>query len=495
MELLQRLPIDTLLPEIVQCIEVNTISIVRADPGAGKTTRLPPALLNRSGRKVFVLEPRRLAARLAARRVAEELGSNLGQVVGYQVRWEKIGGESTRLWYVTEGVLTIRLLAGESLPRGSIVILDEFHERHLETDLALALLRRLQRSRPDLRVVIMSATVDAEDLSSKLGGVPIVNVVGRSYPVDVLYSPASSAALEEQVATGVARVAEKAENHILVFLPGSAEIRRAMRACEAVARSLSARVLPLYGELSPEDQDAAVLDSDVRKIICSTNLAESSVTINGVGAVVDSGLARVLHHSPWTGFSRLQLEKVSRSSGIQRAGRAGRTGPGVALRLFSQADFVRRPENAPPEILRSELSQLLLQLSASGESLDPEDWIEPLPATHVEVARELLIRLRAFDAEGRITGNGRTMAAMPVHPRLARLVLEGCRADAAYEACELAAKLGDSRFRLDRRGRFFCSSDVDAILAAEISFEARRTKSQLLEVSRRLTPASYSRDP
>ncbi len=202
MELLQRLPIDTLLPEIVQCIEVNTISIVRADPGAGKTTRLPPALLNGGGRKVFVLEPRRLAARMAARRVAEELGSKLGEVVGYQVRWEKTGSEWTRLWYVTEGVLTNRLLSGESLPHGAVVILDEFHERHLETDLALALLRRLQRSRPDLRVVIMSATLDAEDLSGKLGGVPIVNVPGRSYPVDVLYSPASAAPLEEQVASG-----------------------------------------------------------------------------------------------------------------------------------------------------------------------------------------------------------------------------------------------------------------------------------------------------
>src|SRR5947199_3026485 len=185
MELLQRLPIDSLLPEIVQCIEVNTISIVRADPGAGKTTRLPPALLKREGRKVFVLEPRRLAARLAARRVAEELQSKLGDLVGYQVRWEKTGGDSTRLWYLTEGVLTNRLLSRESLPSGSVVILDEFHERHLETDLALALLRRIQRSRPDLRVVIMSATLDAEDLSNRLGRVPVINVAGRSYPVDV----------------------------------------------------------------------------------------------------------------------------------------------------------------------------------------------------------------------------------------------------------------------------------------------------------------------
>ncbi|MFL6447714.1 MAG: ATP-dependent helicase HrpB [Bryobacteraceae bacterium] len=494
MEILQRLPIDTLLPEIVQCIEVNTISIVRADPGAGKTTRLPLALLNRAGRKVFVLEPRRLAARLAARRIAEEMGSKLGEVVGHQVRWEKTGTNSTRLWYLTEGVLTNRLLSGDSLPHGSVVVLDEFHERHLETDLALALMRRLQRSRSDLRVVIMSATLDADDLSRKLGSAPVINVPGPSFPVDVLYSPASSAALEQQVAAGVARVAGLTQDHVLVFLPGSAEIRKAMRTCEPLARSLGARLLPLHGELSPDEQDTAVLDSDIRKVICSTNVAESSVTINRIGAVVDTGLARVLHHSPWTGFSRLQLEKVSRSSAIQRAGRAGRTGRGVALRLFSEADFVRRADNAPPEILRSELSQLLLQLSASGEPLNPDDWIDPPPAMHIEVARELLIRLRAFDAEGAITDDGRTMAALPVHPRLARLVLDGCRADAAHEACELAAKLGDSRFRVAGGERSQFSSDLDAILASEPSFEARRTRSQLLDVCRKAKSVMHGKD-
>jgi ATP-dependent helicase HrpB len=278
------------------------------------------------------------------------------------------------------------------------------------------------------------------------------------------------------------------ENHILVFLPGSAEIRRAMRACEPVARSLRARLVPLYGELSAEEQDAAVLDSDIRRIICSTNVAESSVTINGIGAVVDSGLARVLHHSPWSGFSRLQLEKVSRSSAIQRAGRAGRTGPGTALRLFSEADFVRRPENTPPEILRSELSPLLLQLAASGEPLNVDDWIEPPPSDHVDAARELLHRLRAVGLDGRITQDGRTMAAMPVHPRLARLILEACRAGVGPEACELAAKLDDSRFRIEARDRGRLSSDLEAILATELSFEARRTKSRLLEVCRKLKP-------
>ena len=495
MEMLQRLPIDTLLPEIVQCIEVNTISIVRADPGAGKTTRLPPALLDCAGRKVFVLEPRRLAARLAARRVAEELHSKLGDIVGYQVRWERIGGASTRLWYLTEGVLTNRLLSGESLPPRSVVILDEFHERHLETDLALASLRRLVRSRADLRIVIMSATLDSEDLSRRLGGAPIVNVAGRSFPVEVLYSPASSAALEDQVAAAVAQVAERTANHILVFLPGSAEIRRAMRTCEPVARSLGARLLPLHGELSAEEQDTAVLDSDIRKIICSTNVAESSVTIDRIGAVVDSGLARVLHHSPWTGFSRLQLEKISRSSAIQRAGRAGRTGPGLALRLFSEADFVRRDENAPPEILRSELSSLLLQLAASNRSLNPDDWIDPPPPVHVDSGRELLIQLGAFDPSGTITEAGRRMAAMPVHPRLARLALEGCQAGIESEACELAAKLGDSRFRVDRRDNASFSSDLDAILAAQLSFDARRTMSQLRQGCRGPKPAVLRGDP
>lgn len=497
MEMLQRLPIDPLLPEIVQCIEVNTISIVRADPGAGKTTRLPPALLNEDGRTVFVLEPRRLAARLAARHVAEELRSKLGDVVGYQVRWEKIGGLSTRLWYVTEGVLTNRLLSGESLPKDSIIILDEFHERHVETDLALALLRRLVRSRRDLRVVIMSATLDADDLSRKLSDAPVKNVPGRSFPVDVLYSPASSAPLEEQVSAAVARMAERTPNHILVFLPGSAEIRKAIRSCEPIARSLGARLLPLHGELSIEEQDAAVLDSDVRKIICSTNVAESSVTINRIGAVVDSGLARVLHHSPWSGFSRLQLEKVSRSSAIQRAGRAGRTGPGVSLRLFSEADFVRRTESAPPEILRSELSQLLLQLAASGQPLNPDDWIDPPPVAQVAQARDLLIRLRAFDLENGITDDGKTMAVMPVHPRLARLVLDVSRADihAVPDACELAAKLSDSRFRPADRERSSFSSDIDAILAADLSFEARRTKSQLLEICRRFKQPAGLRGP
>ncbi|MBV9675608.1 MAG: ATP-dependent RNA helicase, partial [Acidobacteriaceae bacterium] len=415
-----QLPIDTCLPEIVQCIERNTMALLQAEPGAGKTTRVPPALLRAGRQHVFVLEPRRLAARLAATRVAEELGERLGDTVGYQVRFERIGNSRTRLWFLTEGVLTNRLLAGQALPQNSVIILDEFHERHLETDLALALLRDLLRTRPDLRVLIMSATLAAEDLVSKLGdGVPVIRVSGRTFPVEVAYTPASAALLEEQVAEAVSRVMEQTSGHVLVFLPGAAEIRKAMSACEPIARAANARLLPLYGDLSTQEQDAAVAPSSVRKIICSTNVAESSITIDGVGAVIDSGLARVLSVSPWTGFSKLHKEKVSKASAVQRAGRAGRTGPGAAIRLFSESDFVRRPEGVTPEILRIDLAQVFLQLAAAHYKLTELPWIDAPPPANIQQAQELLIRLRALTPEGNVTNTGQQMALLPIHPRLA----------------------------------------------------------------------------
>jgi ATP-dependent helicase HrpB len=385
-----QLPIDTLLPDIVQCIERNTITLLQAEPGAGKTTRVPPALLRAGRQHVYVLEPRRLAARLAAARVAEEWGERLGNTVGYQVRFERTGNSQTRLWFLTEGVLTNRLLAGQPLPQNAVVILDEFHERHLETDLALALFRDILRTRPDLRVLIMSATLVAEDLGSRLGDVPVIRSSGRTFPVEISYTPASSAELEEQVANAVAKAVKQTSGHVLVFLPGAAEIRKAMSACEPVARAAGARLLPLYGDLPAQEQDAAVAPSSVRKIICSTNVAESSITIDGVEVVVDSGLARVLSVSPWTGFPKLQREKVSKASAIQRAGRAGRTGPGMAIRLFSESDFVRRPEAGSAEILRIDLAQVFLQLAAARYDLPKLPWIEEPPLANVQQAKELL---------------------------------------------------------------------------------------------------------
>ncbi len=460
------------------------MTLLQAEPGAGKTTRVPPALLQSGKRPVYVLEPRRLAARLAAVRVAKELGVPLGDTVGYQIRFERIGNAATRLWYLTEGVLTNRLLSRRALPQNAVVVLDEFHERHLETDIALALLRSVMRSRPDLRVLIMSATLAAEDLASRLGDVPVIRASGRVFPVAVSYTPASAVSLEEQVAEAVSKAMKQTSGHLLVFLPGAAEIRKSMDTCEPLARASGAKLFPLYGDLSTQEQDAAVAPSSARKIICSTNVAESSITIDGVEAVIDSGLARVLSVSPWTGFSRLQREKVSKSSVLQRTGRAGRTGPGIAIRLFSESDFARRPEGITAEILRVDLAQIFLQLAAAHWNMAELPWLDEPPPANVAQAKELLVRLRALTSEGAITRVGQQMAALPIHPRLARLVLEGTELGAGAEACDLAAKLAEGRMRPDRRDKSSFPSDVEAALADDLSFSGRKIKARLREETR-----------
>jgi ATP-dependent helicase HrpB len=414
------LPIDSLIPEILGCIERNTLTLLQAEPGAGKTTRVPPALLKAGYEQVYVLEPRRLAARMAARRVAEEMGEPVGKIVGFQVRFEQVGGAGTRLWYLTEGVLTQRLLGGGRLRPNSVVILDEFHERHLETDLAFALLRDLQT-----RLLIMSATL------AQFPGAPLIRAPGKLFPVTVEYRPHSAAA-------AVAHALIQTKKHILVFLPGAAEIRDTIAAFQPVARQAGAQLLPLYGDLNTDQQDLAVGPSTTRKIICSTNVAESSITIDGVDAVVDSGLARVLNYSPWNGLSRLEIQKISQASAIQRAGRAGRTGPGLAIRLFPESDFVRRPEHIGPEILRADLSSLALQLTASGIEPTQLSWLDPPPEHALRSARELLARLGATESVAR------QMASLSVHPRLARMILAAAEMGDVREACELAARLSET---------------------------------------------------
>lgn len=295
------LPVDAILPQIRDALAASPSLVVEAPPGAGKTTRIPPALLSLVQGEVWVLEPRRLAARLAARRVAEELGEPLGETVGYQVRFEHIGGSRTRLRYLTEGVLTRRILSDPTLRSAALVILDEFHERHLDTDLALALLRRLQTtSRPDLKLLVMSATLDAAPIAEFLGRCPTVRSEGRLFPNEIRYRPHSSQPLEEQVRAAVESLLAETDRtgDILVFLPGSYEIQRAARALEAAAARRDLLITPLHGELSAEDQDRAVRPGALRKVILSTNVAESSITIEGVTAAVDSGLARIASHSP-----------------------------------------------------------------------------------------------------------------------------------------------------------------------------------------------------
>ena len=360
---MQRLPIDALLPEVVESLRRAPSLVIEAPPGAGKTTRVPPAILDAglagSGH-VLVLEPRRLAARMAARRVAEERGERPGESVGYQVRFDEVAGPRTRLRFLTEGVLTRRLLADPRLEGVGCVFLDEFHERHLQTDLALALLRRLQGgARPDLLVVAMSATLDAAPVAHYLGDCTVLRSEGRRFEVKVEHlTRHDERPLELQVESAVRRlVSEGLEGDVLVFLPGAASIRRAQEACSSVAAEADMLVLPLHGELPAAEQDAAVRPADRRKLILSTNVAETSVTIEGVAAVVDSGLARVAGHSPWSGLPVLKVSRVSRASAVQRAGRAGRTREGRCLRLYTAQDFNARPAHETPEVQRLDLAE------------------------------------------------------------------------------------------------------------------------------------------
>ena len=455
------LPVDAILPDVVAALRRGRSLVVEAPPGAGKTTRIPRALLEAGlagDGEVVVLEPRRLAARMAARRVAEEMGERPGETVGWQVRFEEVAGPRTRLRYVTEGLLTRRLVAEPGLPGVGAVVLDEFHERHLQGDLALALLRRLQETtRPDLRLVVMSATLDAAPVARFLDA-PSVRSEGRLFEVSVEHlTPADAARddrLEDRVAAAVRRVVnEAAGGDVLVFLPGMAEIRRAAQACAPLAARLGLEVLPLHGDLSPGEQDRAVRPGARRKVVLSTNVAESSVTIDGVTAVIDSGLARVASHSPWSGLPRLEVRRVSRASAAQRTGRAGRTAPGRCLRLYTRHDFDTRPEFDVPEILREDLSETLLAVASMG---GPElRWLDPPPEPSAAAAFELLRDLGALDAAGAITPRGRRLLRFPLHPRLARLVVEADDRGAGPAGALLAALLAerDVRERSPDRGR------------------------------------------
>lgn len=359
------LPVDAILPEILDSLRLRSNLVIVAAPGAGKTTRVPPALLGIVSGEVVVLEPRRIAARLAARRVAWELGEPVGETVGYQVRFEEAVGPRTRLRFVTEGILTRRLLSDPSLQGVSAVVLDEFHERHLEGDFALALLKRLQRTRTDLRIVVMSATLDAEPVAQYLEGCPIVRSEGKLFDLSIKHLPYSPEPLETQVRGAVEMLIDMGHSgDTLAFLPGAVEIHRAARICAAIARRAGLLVLPLHGSLPPKEQDRALAPASQRKLILATNVAESSVTVEGVTAVIDSGLARFASYSAWSGLPTLHVGRVSKASAKQRAGRAGRTAPGRVLRLYTEEDYSRRPDHDAPEILRSDLSQLCLALRA-----------------------------------------------------------------------------------------------------------------------------------
>ncbi len=450
------LPIDEVLPELVRKLTPAGGSLVlEAPPGAGKTTRAPRALLDAGvDGEIIVLEPRRLAARLAARRVADELGERVGETVGYTVRFEDVSSNRTRVRFVTEGVLTRRLVADPRLRGVAAVLLDEVHERHLQGDVALALLRRLQRTeRPDLRLAAMSATLDAGPIASFLG-CDVLRSEGKRFDVAIEHLPApDDRKLDLQIASAVRTLVHAGlDGHVLVFLPGAADIRRALESCAKLAGEQDLALLPLHGDLSPAEQDRAVGPSDRRKVILSTNVAESSVTIDGVVAVVDSGLVRVARHASWSGLPTTAIEKTSRASATQRAGRAGRTRPGRAIRLYTKADHDARPEHDMPEILRVDLAQTILELHASG-ARDLE-WLDPPKPESALAAETLLTRLGALDAGGAITQVGRRMIGLPLHPRQARLLVEADQRGVGEEGCVLAALVGERDLRSSTKTRF-----------------------------------------
>ncbi|MFO0575981.1 MAG: ATP-dependent helicase HrpB [Polyangia bacterium] len=475
---LPTLPIDALLPEVATALASAPSLVIEAPAGAGKTTRVPPLLLNLfpSG-DVVVLEPRRLAAHLSAARVAEELGEPLGERVGVQMRFDSIVGPRTRLRFVTEGVLLRQLFAAPELPGVAAVVLDEFHERHLHADLALALLRRLQATRrPELRIVVMSATLSGAQVASFLGepGAPcrIARSEGRSFPVSVSYASQPSteplgkqvrAALRDLLRSDAALPNPSSDDgggDVLVFLPGGAEIRRCQEDLAELVEPFALDLLPLHGDLPLSEQRRAVLPRAAgarRKVILSTNVAETSVTIDGVTAVIDSGLARIAAHQPWSGLPVLRVQPICRASAAQRAGRAGRTRPGTCVRLYTRHDHDGRPEFEQPEIRRLDLAELVLSLRAAELRLDELAFLDPPPPAAIEAAEQLLTRLGAL-APGRgtdraVTPLGRRMARLPLHPRLSRLLLDGGERGVLSAAATVAALLGERDIRLAQRGQ------------------------------------------
>ncbi len=460
------LPIDEALPALRAALAAHTRAVLQAPPGAGKTTRVPLALLDEpwmAGRTILMLEPRRLAARAAARRMAATLGEPVGETVGYRVRLDSRVGPRTRIEVVTEGVLPRLLHDDPALERVGAVLFDEFHERSLQADLGLALTLDAQAVlRDDLRVVAMSATLDGARVAALLADdagrpAPVVTSEGRAYPVEVRWAPrrpdAARGAAEAAAAAAVRAALAEHPGDVLAFLPGAAEIRRTAELLGTAALPGAARVYELHGQLDAAAQDEAVAPSPPgrRKVVLATSIAETSLTIEGVRVVVDAGLARVPRFSPRTGMTHLDTVRVSRAAAEQRRGRAGRVAPGVCYRLWPEAEHHGLLPHAPPEMLEADLAPLALELAAAGVA-DPRAlrWMDPPPEAAYARARALLAQLGALDAAGRVTAHGREVAALPLHPRLAHMLLGAAAMDGAAApggalgvACALAALLGD----------------------------------------------------
>ena len=440
------LPIQESAERIIKAAVKSRRLIISSPPGSGKSTKVPQLLLDRCALKgrIAVLEPRRLAARMLADRVAKERGGSSGGEVGYRVRFDDKTGPQTRIVFETEGILLRELVSDPLLKKYSAIILDEFHERHIHGDITLAACLALQQGpRPDLLVVVMSATLDEKKLAAYLEPCETILAEGRAYPVTIAYCGPETAKLPswEAASRTCAQVLPAVkEGHALVFMPGAYEINRTAAALAGLPQLSGFAVMPLHGEMPPRDQDAAVAPSEKRKIIIATNIAETSLTIEGVTAVIDSGLARIARYDGARGINTLFTENIAAPSAAQRAGRAGRTQPGVCARLWTERENAGRPVSLEPEILRLDVSEALLTLKACGYGgFDALRWLDPPDAQDAARAETLLRDLGAADGKGALTPEGRAMAKYPLHPRYARMMVEGSRLGCAYECALIAA--------------------------------------------------------
>ena len=485
------LPIDTVLDELARTLAGNNAAVLVAPPGAGKTTRVPLALLDApwlKNKKIIVLEPRRIAARASAERMAKSLGERAGETVGYRVRFGSKVSRATRIEVVTEGIFTRQILDDPELTGIAAVLFDEFHERSLDADLGLALARDAQQGlREDLRILVMSATLDGARVARLLGDAPVVESEGRAFPVETRYvGRKPDAPVERQMAETIASALRADAGSVLAFLPGAAEIRRTQTMLAERVHDASVEIVPLFGALDAAVQDRAISPAPKggRKVVLATSIAETSLTIEGVRIVVDSGLARVPRYEPDIGLTRLETVRASRAAVDQRRGRAGRTEPGVCYRLWDEPQTASLAAHTQPEILSADLSSLVLDLAQWGVS-DPAtlSFLDPPPQPAWKEARDLLNELGALDGDGRLTDEGRRLRALALPPRLARMIVDAADHGAAAQAADIAAILterglgGDSvdlevrldQFRRDRSARAQSARDLARRWAQQVA--------------------------
>ena len=448
---LEHLPIASVIPQLQKSLSEHSIALLTAEPGVGKTTHVPLFLQNEiwlGTKKIIMLEPRRLAARAAAHRMATLLRESVGETVGYRTRLDTKVGPSTKIEVVTEGILTRILQHDPSLNEYGLVIFDEFHERSLQADLGLALTLQTQLLfRKDLRLLIMSATLDTGTLTQQLKQAPVLTCKGKMFPVETRYlGSLENREFAPQVAKTIQRLLKTETGNMLVFLPGSGEIRRVEQELSDLSLPQQTLITSLYGNLSPHAQDQAILPPPTgwRKVVLSTNIAETSLTIEGIRIVLDIGLIRLPRFDPCSGMSRLTTSTISQASAEQRRGRAGRLEPGLCVRCWSETTQRRLAPRTPPEILDTDLTSLALELAVWGIQDTAElSWLDPPPTGALAQARQLLRSLGALDTEGHVTEHGRKMADLPLHPRLSHMVLQGIRRQLGTLGCDLAALLSE----------------------------------------------------